>query len=787
MLSDIYSQPQTSNLNPNCVSRLTLSLSICVLLFLNLTPAPSSAGEYHAYNFKDTIPTPTLPSKDSIVKDIDSLRSASVTLLKAQSGIITSKAKDAVGNIVAGIKKPDSLPRFTYSLPVVDVRAFKNKPSFTFNGGVVNYNLFYRANIDTPYQEKDIVQHTANGYLGFTVAGSFPVKLSWLARKSNSVYFRDIYDVKAEFDAGAFRTGLVTGFRQQLLSAIDHYKDSLADKLYALKLTELNDLHRQLDNPFTLQKLVEMNEVIRIPALTYDASLPDSIARKQSDSVRQVAQQFMDMYQQRKEQLEKLRSTVDSLQEKMYVNARRVAQLKDAINGHYQDWASLKKLKANIREVTGEQVTIPAKYQWLMGVRQMGVGRNQLNYSELSAKNISLNGVNFEYNSWYYFAVSAGLVDYRFRDFTLKSLKKTPQYLYLLRLGIGQLEKNYFIFSFFQGQKQLYPTYNTDKGIQPITVTGLTAEAKWQINKTSYVVTEVGQSASPNLRQNPSSENKFWDFSDATNKAFAVKLYSYLPRSNSRIEAQYKFTGANYQSFTSFQTNSAHASWYVKAEQNFFKRKLKISASLRSNEFSNPFIVQAYKSNTIFKSVQAVFRKRNWPTLSLGYMPASQYVKLDNLLLESRFQTLNASVNHIYKLGLSRAATTVVFNKFYNTTSDSGFTYFNAVNFILSQNFFFTGFNATLGIMNTTNSIYRLNVLDGGVQLPVRDLFTIGVGGKVNNLNNETLKIGYYASAQVKLFKRDVLSIAYEKGYLTGSGNKLVRNDFLNIGFSKFF
>src|SRR5204862_302099 len=106
-------------------------------------------------------------------------------------------------------------------------------------------------------------------------------------------------------------------------------------------------------------------------------------------------------------------------------------------------------------------------------------------------------------------------------------------------------------------------------------------------------------------RNNPPQGSTKFNLSDRTNLAYAFKVSTWWPHTNSRLEGFYKYTGANFQSFSSFQTNAAMESWYVKAEQNFFTRKLRIVGSLRKNEFSNPFIVQQYTSNTVFKSLTA--------------------------------------------------------------------------------------------------------------------------------------------------------------------------------------
>jgi hypothetical protein len=772
------------------MSKLTLSFTIWVqmiFLCLNLRPANLFAGEtYHTFN-TDTLPTsPAAGVKDSVRNAIDSAKKASASLLNSQVGLLKSKAAD-VSSSISDLKKisldTPKLKQLGLELPSVKWKKAAPQPFFAFNGAMVNYNFFYRANIDTPYAQKDVMQHTVTGNVQFTLAGSLPITVTYLARNSNSDFFRDIYDVRAEFDAARFRDKLNSGVRQKLMHSLETYKDSLTEKLYTSKLAELNSLRDWISNPLTLQRLYEMNEIARMPSITYDKSLPDSAARKRSDSLQADAKFFLDEYARRKDQYRRLTGTVDSLKTQYDNTVREIAELKQMLNGK-AGWAYFRQFKDRMAKTIGNEVEVPKKYEWLLGIRKLSVGRSPVNYSELTAKNISLNGLNFEYNSWYYLAVSAGLIDYRFRDFSVRSLKRPKQYMYMLRLGLGQLERNYVILSFFGGRKQLYTTENASKGIP---VTGLSLESKYQLAKYTFVIAEAAQSVSPDFHYNPPAENKFFDLNDRSNKAVSFKLYSYLPATRTRLEGQYKYTGANFQSFTSFQTNSAFVSWHVKADQQLWKRQLRITGSLRSNEFSNPYIIQTYNTNSIFKSLQVSFRKRKWPTASVAYMPVSQYTKLDNQVLESRFHTLNASLSHIYKLGTKQTATTIVVNRFYNSMIDTAFVYYNALNFVLSQNFFFKSFNASFNITQTKNPDYTLNVLDGSVQIPLRDKATFGAGAKVNNLNKATVKVGYYGNMQLRLKGQDAFYISFEKGYLTGIGNELIRNDFLTISFSKHF
>jgi hypothetical protein len=662
----------------------------------------------------------------------------------------------------------------------------KTTPLIAFNGGFANYNYTYRSRLDTPFAERNLSQHVGTGYLGFTVANKFPLRFTYLVRQGNSAYFRNIYDARVEFDAASFKQFAISRVRQQITDNLENFRDSVSEKLYYRNLEEAKKLKHWFEDPFTAQALYEMNEVARMPHITYDRNLPDSIAKERSDSLQTLAKTFLDHYALRKQQHELFVKSADSLKKQLEASKQKISALREFITGNYRGWKSLQQWKAELAAFSGNTLQLPKRYEWMLGIRNMSVGRTQLNYSELTVKNLGLNGFNFEYNSWYYFAVTAGLIDYRFRDFSFASFKRTAQYLYMARLGLGELERNYFIVSAFKGQKQLYSYNNAGKGARSIGVTGLSLEGKYQFAKSSYIIAEAAQAFAPELTQDPPANNRFWNLSDLSNKALSLKLYSFIARTGSRIEGLYKYTGPGYQSFSSFQTNAAFTSWHIKIDQGFFKRSLKLTASIRSNEFSNPYIVQNYKSSSIFKTLIVTYRRRKLPSVSIGYIPASQFMKLDNRLLESRFQTLSLNMNHVYRFGTSQAATAIAFSRFYNTQADSSYAYFNAVNIVAGQSFFFKSFNATLSLIQTRNSDYRLNVLDGNIQVPVGRA-SVGAGAKINTLNKLDLKVGYYGNVQLKLRKEDIFFLSFEKSYLNGQKNNLVDNDCINIGLSKYF
>jgi len=655
---------------------------------------------------------------------------------------------------------------------------FITRPAFRINGGMVSYNFNYRSFLDTPYAEKDLMQHNIMGRFNVTVAGNFPLQVNYWVRQTNSPFFKNIYDVQVAFNGNDFHNNLQNQMRARLLALAPAVKDSLLEKLYNLKLSELTNLGRDLNTLFNPQKLIEASEILKVPKITWNTGLPDSVNVKREDSIKQAAALFLNKYKETKQQYDELTGKVDSLKKAYHENLNKVKQFKQLINGNWNDLQSVHDWKNKLHEYGMENIPIPSKYRWLLGVKNFSVGRSPVNYSELTAKNISVNGINLEYNSWYYFAATAGTVNYRFRDFVVNGLSKKPQFLYMVRAGIGRLEKSYFILSGFSGQKQI--------AVNTIHVSGISAESRWRLNRTSWLTAEVAKSVAPDYRNNPPEAASKFNLNDKNNQAVALHLLSDLPETSSRIEATYKKTGANYQSFSSYTSNAAMESWMVKADQNFFKRRLRISASLRKNEFTNPFIIQNYSSNTIFKSVTASLRMRKWPVVTIGYQPFSQLTKVGNDVLENRFQTFTGTAFHTYKIKQLKLATTLMVNKFYNNSSDTGFIYYNATNSYFSQSFFFPSFSANVGASFTKNSNYTLQILDGGVQPYLSKLGTIGIGIKINNLNNSVIKAGGYVTANIRVHKQDMLLISYEHGYLPGA-HSLVRNEMGTVQFIKSF
>jgi hypothetical protein len=660
---------------------------------------------------------------------------------------------------------------------------FKKAPILRFNGGYVSYGFNYRSSADTPFIEKNLAQHQINSSMHVTVAGKLPFIVNSFIRRTNSPFFSPVTDIQVLFDAPAYRSLLASNLRAKLLTGM---QDSLTKNLYTIsKLNSLN-LQSWLNKMINRDKLVEAHEMINVPQKGYEAGVPDSVNKKHSDSLQNAAKAFIELYEKTYGlYLASIRNR-DSLLKEIRNDDQKYKQLQKLLSGNLAGGSSYESWSNKVQQNSSKPIGISGTEKFLLGVRKFSVGRSTLNYSELTVKNLSLTGLNAEYNTRYYFALAAGVVNYLFTDFIRSPMHLPKQYLYVARVGLGRIEKNYFIVTGYHGEKQLFFGTSTGSQISSIHISGLSAATKWQINRYSSVIAEVAQSFSPNVLAAPELKSS-WNLNDKSNKALSLKLVTYFPGTLTKVEGMYKFMGANFQAFNSFQTNAQLVSWYAKADQSFLKRKLHLLVSLRTLDYSNPYIIQDYKANTVLKSINLTYREKGLPVLSAGYMPMSQLTVVGTQVVQNQFQTLNASITHFYKIGQQQVATNLVFTRFFNSSLDTGFIYYNSTNFFLTHTLFFKRVTAGITISHSVNANYRYDVMDESFSFQVSRVGSLGGGIKINDLNQKQIALGQYANAHIRVGKKDILNIQIDNGYLPGNGNRLVKNFMGSISYTKTF
>jgi hypothetical protein len=162
-----------------------------------------------------------------------------------------------------------------------------------------------------------------------------------------------------------------------------------------------------------------------------NALSPEDSVKTREDSLKARAKRYDLDTAALSHQYDSTKKRLDSLGAELAVLNKRYQELKGLTNRNAGDEkkeigqiASGTELKDKLKALHISDSSLPKGYQALYSIKSFGIGRTMLDYSELSAKNISINGLQIEYNPRSYMALAAGTVDYRFRDYTTQTPRR---------------------------------------------------------------------------------------------------------------------------------------------------------------------------------------------------------------------------------------------------------------------------------------------------------------------------------------------------------------------------
>lgn len=693
--------------------------------------------------------------------------------------------------------------------------------------GNVLYDLNYWSRTDTPFAEQNVYQHTVQTYLDLTYRDNYPFRVFFTTRWSNSSFFKNFTDLNFLYNTADFNNRV----RRQVKSLLQ--QQTGPDSLPALekKLTgqrKLRDsIQHWLSDPVQLQRLAARQERLwlkkrRAAMLQSSGSgsdsvkLPDPISmpdlspmrshkfngnsgnRSGEDPLQYKADKLDSSFSVR---YDSIKRALDSLNLVLAVLEKRYGQQKQRhdkkTNSDLNDIdhiTSGAELKEKLRQLHVSDTSLPKGYSTLYSVRSFGIGRTMLNYSELSAKNVSINGLQVEYNPSYYAAFAIGTVDYRFRDYTVQNAVK-GQYIGLARYGWARKGGNSIILTYYQGKRQLYNAYTSSQGttIPNYSLMGFTVEGIYKLGTTTTLVAEAAKSSSPYYSLDSLHSHNVlgsaMKWSDRSNEAWSVKVSTFLPRTKTRADATYSRYGANFQSFSLFTTGSQQTAWSFKVSQPLFRSHLQMTAGIRTNDFTNPLLNAAYKSTALFESIQATFRAKRLPVISAGYFPSSQVIKLgDGQFQENLFYTLTANVSHAYKTKGISMLSMLMYTQFYNKVTDTGFVYYNTKNCLLSQSAFFHRLTVQVQLSAAISVAYNLYVLENKADYQLNSWLTLGAGVKYNEQTGYDIRQwGYSGNAAILVPRIGEFRFIADKGFIPGNNKQLVVNKTGRLTYSKVF
>ncbi|MET0637782.1 MAG: hypothetical protein ABWZ25_17260 [Chitinophagaceae bacterium] len=641
--------------------------------------------------------------------------------------------------------------------------------------GYVQYNMNFRSRIDTPYAENDIVQHTASGNFQFLVNNAIPINVLYFERQSNSALFRDFRDLTVSVNGPELQRIRMGRIKNDIDKKVRELQDNkLAEQMNDAQLKTYN-LKQILNSPDIIGKLIKCKEKVMFIDERKEPS-------RYKDSVKSAAARFIKLYEDKESELKQLLVRADSIKQKYLATAKTIQSLKKMSSPQLLTTKGTRVVEDSLRKM-GVLPDELSKYNRLLNsIKSLSVGRTSPDISPLSVKHINVKGLNAEFeNDRYYLAVTAGFVDFRLREFIQRNSPQPAQFIYAARGGLGRKDGTHIYVTVFNGQRQVY-SFNKPA----VNITGTTLEVQHVIKKRHRIKAEIAQSSAPSaiISGAPAGDYKF-NISNKSGRAYNVQWNSFFPKLQSRFDASFQHNGFNFVAFNSYRANAASKSWNIKYEQLLFGRQLRMSASLRKNDFENPYILQRYSSNTVFKTLQASFRRKSWPTLTLAYIPSSQYTVVDSQIYETRFQTVSATGSHQYKLGTAGANTQFFYSKFLNSASDTGFVYANANHFSFYQQINYNLHFQTLTVTYTKSPQFSLLVTQGGFGTRIIRGVEAELGFKVNVINQMNSKIGLYCRGRINLPSIGDFNLWYEDFYLPGTGADLFKNRQMNIGYTR--
>lgn len=645
--------------------------------------------------------------------------------------------------------------------------AMQNRKSpFLKIQGSVRYDYLFRTFADTPYYQKDFRQHTLQTSLTVTVKDQYPLRVNFVIRKSNSPYFKNFFDGGMLFDRFTYYKTIRQRLADRMIKNIPglEYLES-AKSLLKKKLDEFNKLKQKLENPNLAQMLIEERERLYYQSLKKPAipGVPD-IKKPATDSLTGELQEIvmkkkaeLDSMQQ---DIAKLQKKVDSLKNKATGD---IAQIRQKIY-NAKNQRELKKIGAPDME--------DSKDKWahfISNLRTAGVGRSVVNYSELTANNVALTGINLEYTPRLYTAIVAGKVDYGFRDFFGRNSRNTNQYLLMGRIGTGDIDKKAVIFTMYTGRKANYAGVFSDTVNNYIPVTGYSVEFIVKKDQYTGFTAEVAKSSRPfTTRSTPDKKTgHLFSFGDATNLGISFKGETRIIETATKLSGLLRKTGENFQSFSLFNYNTDQVAWMIKAEQPLFKEKLLLTGILRKNDFVNPFTDKTYKTTTTFGSFQAALRIPHWPFVTIGYYPGSQLYIVDrNRIRENMYYMANGTIVHQYKLFGTRMVTSAIYNNYTSKGTDSGFINYNGTNYLLSHSLVFRQTQLQGVFAYTDQQELRYYTAEGNADFRLGKLVKAGAGIKYNQILNGGNYWGGQGQLVLDIPKMGSLQFQYEKSFL---------------------
>jgi len=693
-------------------------------------------------------------------------------------------------------------PRNLVSLP---------KKSQISISGEIMYEYYYNERVDTPFSSKALHQHNEIVNLNVLIKDQYAFKVSFNSRQSNSNLFRNYVEPGIRFDKEPYIEKLrnkwierwrsnipgrdMAGLLQKRLDSIRQIEIGIAERLEAPRFSQ--QIISEREN-YLRVKAQRNNKEVKEPALPFALwkkkhVVSDTFLLDKNPSLSQsVSSSWLDSVNFETDGLPKTPTELllDSLKKQQtgYKNETvRLVQIKDSLTKAIQaEELSLLNLsdpaQLSTDKLVNSGIDVSKEQRFLLNLKQVGIGRCNLNYSELTVRNISLLGLQLEYTPRKkYFAIAGGKVNYMFRDFLLSSANDNRrQEYYIVRFGTNPQKSTGAILSVFHGKRVMFS--NTDNGGR---FNGYSVELYKRVGKTDMVSVELAKTT-PSIQLDSTKKSGVFDFKRVDNIAIAAKIHYTIPLTKTILEGAYRRVGYSFQSISLFTNNIDQKAWNIKAEQPLFNKTMRIVIGLRQNDFSTPLVKNNAQTTAVLKTIQVSFRKRKWPFFTAGYFPGSQLIKTDSGFVENIYYLTNVTGGYCYSVNKASMTTVANYNRFSSLSTDTGFARFEGYSFSINHDISFKKMSYHAMISVQKQMIIDYLTLETGANFFLNEFFSAGAQLKYNSVKNDKVYWGASGNININVKKVGSLQLMYDQMFLPDVKGQLSGADVGRLTFIKY-
>ena len=711
-------------------------------------------------------------------------------------------------------KDNDTIWEFSYKQGVCKVS------SFSVNYRIRNQNANNKLNTTENNNQKTESSNSMKGYLTYeyyynerhTLSGSirvnfknkYPFTFNFSTRQTNNYFFRNFFDLGIKFNNNDFIEKAKAKSLHQLIlrlpisKRIDSLESVLIQKKRGIKelVSEIEDINfkqlivkereayiikntARLNCLPTLEKdsLKMQNGVTFNSYTTYrtDSSLKAGIDTPKTSLAFDISKDtFPEMpseilYKKKIAEVDSLKKFSTSLNFSSDSLKAEFSKEKDELAQSFGNRYKMSEVDKKFGLTSNKPSTNKSIDEMLFSVKSFGIGRTEVNYSDLTIMNQNILGLQLEYEPRLYYAIAGGKVDYNYRDLILANSSIGSQEFYTVRVGTSSEANHGIRLSVFTGKKNNLQSNVSSK------FSGFSIQYFKKLNATTEAVFEVAKTTSPFIANSQQNKGSLFNISDNTNLAYSGKIISTIKETNTKLQAIIRRVGYNFQSINFFSNYSNQIQWNLKLDQSLFKKTILITASVKQNDYSNPLIQQNFNTKTVLKSVTVTYRKRKLPFISVGYYPGFYTVAQDkSVFAQSIYYILNSSLGYtISKKGFV-STTLLNYNQFSNSSKDSAAINFSGTAFLLTQIVNWKTYSFHAAFMNNDQSIIKYNSYEIGLDLFGFKRISIGASLKCNTVKNQNAYWGNSVVIGIDLGRFAKINFNYDKQFMPQKNGTLI-------------